>query len=674
MKSTLLKKLLIGLCVCALIALPIIALPQNAQAATTAEAPLFFGCSLGFSDIFQCTVGNLLLLVKYFLGMVLTLVSQLIGWFIHYSTTIMSLPAVTAGFKVALGAVNVLFVMALIVMAFQIILGLGGHETKSKLAKVIVSAVLVNFSLLIAGFILDVSNVFTNFFISPVTGENFGAAFNIQFINNLTQHLGSNPNIFTLFAVDLFTVLLTGIALIIMIAVLGTVIVRTVYVAGLLIFMPIMWGFRVFPGLERYSSEWWDDFLKWGLKVLPVLTFFLWLGLSTASQLANFKDISPPVLSGEAGALGKTLTEAFNVLLQLAIVGGLMIYGLKKAVGEGGAISASATIGGAKKLLGLGGKIPGMGLLNRNFVKPAAGGASTLLTKAGNLAGIGGAFRGIAAKTAEYSHNDHDIEDFQKANLKGLSNESLYTFKGRNDIEKAAQLKELASRKKVGKFLADTTGGATREQRLGQIEDMAHSVATLTHKHDAELKDVAEIKEALEASPSLAVRLGIRKTIADQFKNMQPWKIGELDDSNFEIKNISKPTEDEGALSLAAVGNNSAAVKQIFSYGTAELKRVVEKGYADLNAQLDITYPAMKKAKQDLLNQDIKIAAMRVSGASKATLAPELRNRATAIQNIETEIKKITDDTERARVTGIINGEAVRRQTISRESGNVINP
>ncbi|GAI30419.1 unnamed protein product, partial [marine sediment metagenome] len=78
------------------------------------------------------------------------------------------------------GFVNMLLVLILVYIAIATILRLAGYETKKLLITFIIVALLVNFSPVICGLIVDASNIVMNFFLSEVTGgkqliNSFGA-------------------------------------------------------------------------------------------------------------------------------------------------------------------------------------------------------------------------------------------------------------------------------------------------------------------------------------------------------------------------------------------------------------------------------------------------------------------------------------------------------------------
>ncbi len=122
----------------------------------------------------------ILLLFGKFYAILLNIAAEAVRLLIENGMSIINLPIVTAGFKLTQGLTNLLFVLAIIVMAFATIFQYEDYSAKRLMVNLIKGAVLVNFSFLIAGAFIDVSNVFTNYFLKDVTANNLGSAFNPQ--------------------------------------------------------------------------------------------------------------------------------------------------------------------------------------------------------------------------------------------------------------------------------------------------------------------------------------------------------------------------------------------------------------------------------------------------------------------------------------------------------------
>lgn len=82
---------------------------------------------------------------------------------------------VTKGWEKVRDITNLFFVLVLLIIAFATILRLETYGMKQLLWKLIVAALLINFSLIIGGIFIDFSNVLTNYFVQALQGtENIG--------------------------------------------------------------------------------------------------------------------------------------------------------------------------------------------------------------------------------------------------------------------------------------------------------------------------------------------------------------------------------------------------------------------------------------------------------------------------------------------------------------------
>jgi hypothetical protein len=589
---TLTKKITIG-CMLGLLIFSFFATPLVAHAEDAND-----DCELLSSDFLKCVVGGVLDAIKGLFGWLATLIAEGIRWFLTYSTTLMSMPAVRAGFNVCLSIVNVLFVMALIIMAFQMILGFGGHETKSMLTKVIISALIVNFSFLIAGLLLDVSNVFTDFFISPVTGGGFANALGLNKISCIGGQIDasgacsislSDMNFFLFVVLKLFQVIMTGLVLVIVIAVFGTVVVRTIMVAGLLMVMPLVWGLRVFPGLSEYSNQWWSNFMKWGVTVLPTMTFFLWLALQTANKLGDLP--ATPSFGAESNANAGMLKGIFDIVIQLVIMGGIMIFGLKVSQHAGG-ISASATISAGRKMAGFGAKAASFGATATGARWLARKtGANVLPQKlAGKFADAATGSRvgrmlvpeGAAAAAQGFSHSrTHALEEegkkiAEKFSAKQLANlAAAETGKLGTDDSRLKYFMALKAKGKDGfKAILKQDGGDEKLKKLAETYMAAEHLDDMK----AVAKKVTEMGDVLKNKPKAAKTMGLAATLSEAYRKV---------DRDFDLDDVTKDVPAAAQAAEVAQFVNSVTASQIASIARAngnneiQLKKMVAQSFAD---------------------------------------------------------------------------------------------
>jgi len=108
---------------------------------------------------------------------------SLTNWLIHSSVNIGVVPnpatattpaVVGAGWEFTLGFVNMLFILILVFYGLTTILRIKEYDIRKTLPKVLAIAILVNFTPVIVGLIVDAGNITTNFFISNVNIDSHG--------------------------------------------------------------------------------------------------------------------------------------------------------------------------------------------------------------------------------------------------------------------------------------------------------------------------------------------------------------------------------------------------------------------------------------------------------------------------------------------------------------------
>ncbi len=315
--------------------------------------PVVGGAFKGVSDligyIFQKWVGAVIFGV--IASAAVWLSGLLLQFAIAMNTNLLTSNAVVhAAYGISLGLVNMIIVLAIIATAFGVMLRSQKWGAKN-LSKIIIVALLVNFSLFIAGSIVDVGTSATQSMAASVCGGNFVSKFNIATIyNNLsgafsggslaTRALASYANVF-------LAAFITLIAALTLLAVTVFLVARFVVLTILLGIAPIAWiGFMLpginVPGLGNAWSGWWDKFLKW-VFFGPIMLFFLWLTSVLLQWLGSGEAAQIMAAGGLAAGLG-----------QIVAVVIMMLGGLYVAFKAGGGIATVAIAGAGFGALAIG--------------------------------------------------------------------------------------------------------------------------------------------------------------------------------------------------------------------------------------------------------------------------------------------------------------------------------
>ena len=333
--------------------------------ATPVRAESWFGIP-SFGDMFYMA-----------LGMLANLCFSIAAWFVQIAATLLEftfsiekftdVAVVNAGWKICRDIANIGFVLVLLVMAFDSVLQLGKYQIKSILPRLIVAALLINFSLVFAGVIIDFSQIMTHYFYEAAVGNNtaglsgqLAGALNIQSV--YTEPAGDwggkikGGDATSIIIGIVFGTAILLIAAFSLAAAAVYFIVRIVTLWLLLIFSPIAWVSMIVPGAPEiggYWNKWWGEFLKWTF-FAPVYMFFIYLAILMASMAPI---TSSSVVSSELNTMLKTspVTGFFKngvyVILQYIAIIMVLLAGLKYASSTGVA-GANLVMGTGKKMTG----------------------------------------------------------------------------------------------------------------------------------------------------------------------------------------------------------------------------------------------------------------------------------------------------------------------------------
>lgn len=354
------------------------------------------------TSVIATLVSEILNVIVGWMGkLILLLFDLLVGRLAPYNDFVDS-NAVSTGWVLTRDISNMFFILILLAVAFGTILKIEQLNYQKVLPKLLVMAVVINFSKTICGLIIDFGQVvmltFVNAF-SAAAGGNFLNAFGLKRLLEISisgaENLGTNLDWHVASAYLLAVVMMT-VVLIVVIVFIITLAYRIVILWVLVILSPLAFlagGFPVGKASGAYS-KWWEDFVG-AVVIGPVLAFFLWLALLVAGggnlAEAEFKEpagYKAPVseLTG-AGALETAVGGGENYFMteggttgsvtSFIIATALLLAGLTAAQSVGGVAGSFAgqATSGVKGFMGtaLKGTALGAGALAARAGKGAAG-------------------------------------------------------------------------------------------------------------------------------------------------------------------------------------------------------------------------------------------------------------------------------------------------------------
>ena len=326
--------------------------------------------------------------VGYFFGFIagvfMTIAGYLVTLALNINFALLKSPVVQTGWQIVLNFTNLGFVLAIIVMAFATIFRVQSYAMKKTLWKLIVAALLVNFSLVIAGAFINISDIFSNFFLKqggikdPLEwSKAFAAMFRAQALLKVGETIAAQGFVDTatgaintfgaaglqaiasVFFIDLFTVL----ACLTLLATAVMLLIRYVFLGILLLLSPIVWLLWIFPGTQHLWQKWWSQFLRWTF-FAPIMLFFISLSLYA---MKNQPEAVRQFTQNSAAVANVQLTFGVEVIGEMIIVIGLVMGGLF-AANSLGITFASTAYGWARSIgKGFGGWVGRKGIRAGTF-------------------------------------------------------------------------------------------------------------------------------------------------------------------------------------------------------------------------------------------------------------------------------------------------------------------
>ena len=340
------------------------------------------------ADITANAISAVAQVVGYFFGFIagifLTIAAYLVKVALNINFELLKSPVVQTGWQIVLNFTNLGFVLAIIVMAFATIFRVQSYAMKKTLWKLIVAALLVNFSLVIAGAFINISDIFSNFFLKqggikdPLEwSKAFAAMFRAQALLKVGETIAAQGFVDTatgaintfgaaglqaiasVFFIDLFTVL----ACLTLLATAVMLLIRYVFLGILLLLSPIVWLLWIFPGTQHLWQKWWSQFLRWTF-FAPIMLFFISLSLYA---MKNQPEAVRQFTQNSAAVANVQLTFGVEVIGEMIIVIGLVMGGLF-AANSLGITFASTAYGWARSIgKGFGGWVGRKGIRAGTF-------------------------------------------------------------------------------------------------------------------------------------------------------------------------------------------------------------------------------------------------------------------------------------------------------------------
>ncbi len=284
-------------------------------------------------------------------GILYTIITVLLGWFKAIVLSVPILPSqvdvVQAGWEITRNLANMGFILILVFIGLATILRIKDYEAKKLLPTLIIVALLINFSPVIVGFVVDISNIITNFFLNLGSWESTATAWSMiwnyfkdafAIMTQMGQIWAVIGNIIGTIILGVVLICFFGYSAWIYLLVAALLVVRIIVLWILMILAPLAFLFYVLPAGKKLAKEWWQQLVQWAILAIP-LGFFLFLSFkvleaTTRSQIegAGFFKVANLKASTTAAVINVPGIDFGNFTSQLANAFGVMLVPLVSIV------------------------------------------------------------------------------------------------------------------------------------------------------------------------------------------------------------------------------------------------------------------------------------------------------------------------------------------------------
>ncbi|MBI5022589.1 MAG: hypothetical protein HZC05_00240 [Candidatus Magasanikbacteria bacterium] len=589
----------------------------------------------------------------YLLEAISALIGQILLWAIDLLiqlskyNSFLDANVVSVGWVLVRDVANMFFILIMLIIAFGTMLKIDDYSWKKLLPRLIVTALLVNFSKTFIGLLIDFSQVIMLTFVNgyaAAAGGNFMKMFQIEELfksaaldSKADVSLGGNVSFKTLIGFALGAIML-GISLIVILVFVAILLFRIITLWVLIVLSPLAFLLGTFPKGKEYYGQWWKQ-LQGQIIVGPMVAFFLWLSLAALGGGANSAEIGytkgqdleklPAVDSNtQAGNWDNLASFAVSIavlLMSLQMIQQLGVAGAGLASGALNNIKNKAT-GLAKKLA-----VPvALGV--------ATGGVGSGLMALGGLKV--GQFAGGKIKEGVKEWYDIKKQEIKTGILgrakegkftMGLGAYSMYKMKMRQRKELAESREKIVAEPLVGKFkdIARARAAGLTDAQIKAGARVSNEEAMILAEQDktrearisqglTTAKQYEDRSKALQNAYSEAVsrkdtsaQSDIRKALLDLIGSaVEGHSVDDAMGGKPEYKTVEGKVQmlkDFGMLDDSKLGARLERVFQSMNKSTS----VDYKGFEDLTQNKEKTMPELKemiKGKQSFAFNNLTVA------------------------------------------------------------------
>lgn len=348
----------------------------------------FLGCIMSFAGKIAA---SFLWVFVSFLGWMLGIVGMFFNWIMlvtvfQFSVYFGNSEGMLLAWSILRDLGNIILLFGFIFIGIQTILNIGHFSVGRALPRLIIFAILINFSLFISEAIVDISNVLSSTFFSLVSNvdctqmansqecagkglagqvmqaSGLSGVFNIKDLGSIWG-ASNGINMFIYYA---------GLAvfMIIMMTAIGAAaimfVIRAITLMILLVVSPLGFAGMAIPQFEEQAGKWWKSLISQSF-FAPIYLLFMFIGLKI---LEGARTTFSPGTASLSDALGSTNVSSGGLFIIFALAVGFMVAAMTMAK-QLGTMGASFAVSVSGKAVG-NATLGSVGFVGRHTVGAAA--------------------------------------------------------------------------------------------------------------------------------------------------------------------------------------------------------------------------------------------------------------------------------------------------------------
>ena len=278
---------------------------------------LIHGFTEGAADIATGLIGGLFQILVAITKVFAFVCQSLLNWvtsegFINVSFTGQDNTFVNLGWGIIRDLTNMLIVLGLVIIALATILRISSYQAKKTLPLLLIIALLVNFSPVICGLIIDGTNITMNYFLKSGALKTGFIEQASEQLNKLGEAIKEGEGPAVALGKGLVFVGFNIIGGLIFLLYAFLFLFRYIALWMLVILSPIAFFCYIFPFTKKYWTMWWNQFFQWTIIGIPA-AFSIYIANQMIVLINANGLVSEPTgaLSGYAMIMGYIVPIAF---------------------------------------------------------------------------------------------------------------------------------------------------------------------------------------------------------------------------------------------------------------------------------------------------------------------------------------------------------------------------